>query len=94
MNIEKKIFLVKKDVVCLSCGNQGAMQSYGSHYPTGMGEDVSPHYEKYKNKPFLRRTETLGGALPYECLKCAEKGFIDSDFGGFEGYKQQFQTLA
>ncbi|WP_121616591.1 hypothetical protein [Virgibacillus halodenitrificans] len=88
-----ELFSIKKNVVCLKCGNIGAIQSYGKYYPHGVGEldDEIKAYERVRNKPYMSHALGFGGTIPYQCMNCDNTGLID--FGGLEGYKKAFKTI-
>lgn len=86
------LYVIKKDVVCLKCGNKGAVQSFGEYYSNGLKEKaISPSLEEYRNKEFMSRTLGFGGTLPHECLNCDHYGLID--FGGLEGFVHAFNSI-
>ncbi|MFF2876373.1 hypothetical protein ACFVR2_08635 [Gottfriedia sp. NPDC057991] len=88
-----ELYTVRENVICLNCGNKGAVQSYGKYYPNGVGElaDKIKSYEVVRDKPYLSQTIGLGGTIPFKCLNCGNVGLID--YGGIEGYKQAFKTI-
>lgn len=92
-NPSVELYTINKNVVCLKCGNKGAIQSYGHWYENGLGDKANGLYvlEKYRDKPFMSHTMGFGGTIPWECINCGDIGLID--FGGLEGYKQAFKTI-
>lgn len=88
-----ELFKIRRDVSCLKCGCQGAVQVYGDYYPQGVGAlaDNFPPYEMYRNNPYMSHSMGFGGTIPYECLNCGNIGLID--FGGLEGYTRAFKTI-
>lgn len=93
MKPKVKLYTVQKDVVCLQCGNKGAIQSYGTYYEKGVGElaDDIKSYEKVRHTPYMSHSAGFGGTIPYKCMNCGNVGLID--FGGLEGYKQGFKSI-
>lgn len=83
-----ELYTIRKDVICLSCESSGAVQHYGNHYPKGLGENT--YLPQYKEKPYMSMAMGLGGTIPYQCINCNRFGLID--FGGLEGYQQQFKS--
>lgn len=87
------LYTIREDVMCIKCGNKGAIQHFGKWYESGLGERVkdSPSLKDYRNKPFMSRAVGFGGTIPYRCLNCGNTGLID--MGGLEGYKLAFKSL-
>lgn len=88
-----KLFTIREDVICVKCGNKGAVQHYGNYFPDGIGDiaDNIESYEKYRNTPQMGHAIGLGGTIPHQCLNCGNAGLVD--FGGLEGYPMAFQTI-
>lgn len=87
------LFTVVKDVICVACGNKGAVQPYGDYYPNGVGAfaDDFPPYEKYRNSAMMSNSVGFGGTVPHTCLNCGNEGLVG--FGGLEGYKKAFFAI-
>lgn len=87
------LYEVEKDVICIKCGNKGAVKSYGKFYPNGVKElaDSIPSYESYRDKPHLSYSMGFGGTIPHSCLNCDNTGLIG--YGGLEGYDQAFNRI-
>jgi len=87
------LFTINENVICLKCGNKGAIQSFGNWYEKGIGNqaDNVRVLQKYRNKPFMSHTMGFGGTIPWICLNCHNAGLID--FSGLEGYEQVFETI-
>lgn len=92
MKKKVELYTVEKDVICLECGNKGAVKHYGQYYPSGVGElaDEIEVYEDVRNEPYMSHAMGFGGTIPHKCLNCDNVGLID--FGGLEGYKQAFRS--
>ncbi|MGF7535331.1 hypothetical protein AAGG74_16905 [Bacillus mexicanus] len=90
----KDLYEIKEDVVCLKCGNKGAIQYYGRYYPKGVGDlaDEIKTYENVRDKPYMSPAMGYGGTIPYSCLNCKSTGLID--FEGLEGFKMAFKTIS
>lgn len=86
-----ELYTVEKDVICLECGNKGAVKHYGQYYPSGVGElaDEIEVYEDVRNKPYMAHTMGFGGTIPHKCLNCDNVGLID--FDRLEGYRKAFK---
>lgn len=93
MKQSEELFTVREDVVCLECGNKGAIQHYARYYPNGIREkaDGITSLEKYRNRPYMSRAMGFGGTIPHRCMNCGNVGLID--FGGLEGYKEAFRSI-
>lgn len=83
------LYEINPNVYCLNCGHKGAIQSYGTWYESGLGDDSI--LKEYKDKPFMSHTMGFGGTIPWQCLNCGNIGLID--FGGLEGYKKAFKSI-
>ena len=93
MNEPEELFTIIPNVICLKCGNKGAVQPYGKYYPDGVGElaDQYKSFESVQDKPYMSAAMGFGGTLPSRCLNCGNTGLID--IAGLEGYKQAFKTV-
>ncbi len=83
----EKLYLINKDVTCLSCGTIGAaVQLYGVWYPRGLGDEADKYFtlRKYKNKPYMGSVQGAGGVFPWECLACGNTGLIDITIEGIK----------
>ena len=93
------LFTINENVICLKCGNKGAVQSYGKWHPKGLGNEVDKFesdyfksmFEKYRDNAYMSRACGWGGTVPWKCMNCGNIGLID--FGGLECYKQAFETV-
>lgn len=87
------LYTVAMDVVCVNCGNRGAVQAYGRYYPKGVGElaDRVAAYEEYRAKPHMMHAVGFGGTIPHKCLNCQRVGLIDQT--GLEGYPKAFTYM-
>lgn len=92
------LYEINPNVVCVKCGNRGAVKQYGRYHPNGLGDrvdgfgDISKSFmEQYRNKPYMSMTVGFGGTIPHVCMNCGNSGLID--MGGLEGYKKAFESL-
>lgn len=90
---KNELYTIEENVVCLECGNKGAIQYYGRYYPNGVGElaDELNAYEGVRDKAHMSHAMGFGGTIPHKCMNCGNTGLID--FGGLEGFKQAFQSI-
>lgn len=93
-----KLYEVREDVKCLKCGCKGAVKSYGTYYPIGLGnridelkENTRIFQEPYRNKPKMSKAVGFGGTVPYKCLNCGNTGLID--IGGLELLEKAFESF-
>ena len=87
------LYTVEENVICLNCGNKGAVKYYGDYYPNGVGDlaDELEVLKEVKNKPYMSRAMGFGGTIPHKCLNCGNIGLIDTD--GLEGIQQGFRSI-
>ena len=90
-----ELYQVNQHVVCVKCGNKGAVQRFGQWCPNGLGEEadskMSTFLKEHKDKPFMNHYYGYGGTIPHECTNCGNVGLIDH--GGLEGYSKAFETI-
>jgi len=62
MDNKINLYKVVRDVKCIKCNSNGAIQSYGT-------------YDETKEK--MSHTLGFGGTIPYQCLNCGNAGLIN-----------------
>lgn len=91
----EKIYHVREDVICKSCGGHVAYQEAGTLYPQGLNKEMilknKKIYGKYYNIPHRFASVGFGGTIPYKCACCGEIGLIGKGEIGLEGYKILFE---
>lgn len=87
------LYEVNRKLKCTKCGHIGAIRSYGTLYPKGLGDEAKGilSLQEYKDKQFFSHTMGFGGTIPWECTNCGNVGL--EDFDGLEGYRKTFKKI-
>lgn len=87
------LFTVNSSVLCVKCGNIGAVMHYGDWYEKGLGASALKieSLKRYKDLPYMANMVGRAGVIPHKCINCGSIGLIDK--GPVSGYKVAFISM-